>query len=109
MADVAQVKQVLINLVKNAMEAMENTSEPVIVFSVKRILNQVSIEIFNNGDLIPEEVLEKIFVPFFSTKPEGSGIGLSLSRQIIRNHQGQISVESRKGKGTTFRIILPAL
>lgn len=109
MADEAQIKQVLINLVKNAIEAMEHTSEPVLGISVKRILHQVSIEVSNNGDLIPPEVMEKIFVPFFSTKPEGSGIGLSLSRQIIRNHKGQISVESEKGKGTTFRVQLPVL
>jgi nitrogen fixation/metabolism regulation signal transduction histidine kinase len=109
MADPGQLKQVLINLVKNAIEALENTSEPLISIAVKRILHQVSLEIYNNGELIPPEVLEKIFVPFFSTKPQGSGIGLSLSRQIIRNHQGQISVESKKGKGTTFRILLPVL
>jgi len=108
-ADMAQIKQVLINLVKNAIEAMERTSEPLISITVKRILNHVSIEVFNNGELIPPDVLEKIFVPFFSTKPEGSGIGLSLCRQIIRNHQGQISVESKKGKGTTFRVMLPAV
>lgn len=109
LADEAQVKQVLINLVKNATEAMEHTTEPCIGITVKRIFNQVSIEIHNNGDLIPPEVLEKIFVPFFTTKVEGSGIGLSLSRQIIRNHGGQISVESEKEKGTTFKVLLPAL
>jgi nitrogen fixation/metabolism regulation signal transduction histidine kinase len=109
LGDEAQLKQVLINLVKNATEAMEHTSEPGIGVSVKRILHQVSIEIRNNGDHIPPEILEKIFVPFFSTKAEGSGIGLSLSRQIIRNHGGQISVESEKEKGTTFKVLLPAL
>jgi signal transduction histidine kinase len=74
---------------------------------VKRILNQVSIEVHNNGPAIPMEILEKIFVPFFSTKKEGSGIGLSLSRQIISNHGGQINVESNEPKGTTFRVLLP--
>ena len=109
MADEAQVKQVLINLVKNATEALADTPEPTIRLSVKRILHQAAIEVHNNGDPIPPEVLEKIFVPFFSTKPEGSGIGLSLSRQIIHNHNGQISVESEKDMGTTFRIMLPAM
>lgn len=108
-ADEAQVKQVLINLVKNAIEAMEHTIEPTLGISVKRILNQVSIEVNNNGELIPPEVLEKIFVPFFSTKTDGSGIGLSLSRQIIRNHQGQITVESERSTGTTFKLLLPAI
>ena len=96
-------------MVANAIEAMEHTAEPVISISVKRVLNHASLEIFNNGEYIPPEVLEKIFVPFFSTKEEGSGIGLSLSRQIIRNHRGQISVESKKKKGTTFTVMLPAL
>jgi two-component system nitrogen regulation sensor histidine kinase NtrY len=107
MADESQVKQVLINLVKNAMEALEDIPGPRLDISVKRILNFVSVEISDNGSGIPPEVLEKIFVPFFTTKPEGSGIGLSLSRQIIRNHGGQISVVSKEGKGTTFKVALP--
>lgn len=106
-ADDAQLKQVLINLVKNATEAMAYVKEPVIGISVKRILHQVSIEIHNTGPAIPADVMEKIFVPFYSTKPEGSGIGLSLSRQIISNHGGQIGVESLEGKGTTFKVMLP--
>lgn len=109
LADLSQIKQVLINLVKNAMEAMEHTPEPVISISVKRVLNHAALEVFNNGEHIPPEVLEKIFVPFFTTKAEGSGIGLSLSRQIIRNHRGHISVESKKKKGTTFTLMLPAV
>lgn len=106
-ADDAQLKQVLINLVKNATEAMAYVKEPVIGISVKRILHQVSIEIHNTGPAIPADVMEKIFVPFYSTKPEGSGIGLSLSRQIVSNHGGQIGVESLEGKGTTFKVMLP--
>jgi signal transduction histidine kinase len=107
LADENQIKQVLINLVKNAMEAMEGKPDPKLDLAVKRILNHVSVEISDNGSGIPTEVLEKIFVPFYSTKPEGSGIGLSLSRQIIRNHKGQIVVESEDGSGTTFRVMLP--
>ncbi len=107
MADGDQLKQVLINMVKNASEAMPDNQEPVIQISVKRILDRISIEIFNKGKAIPPDVLEKIFVPFYSTKAEGSGIGLSLSRQIISNHGGQILVESKEGKGTTFKIMLP--
>jgi len=106
-ADEAQIKQVLINLVKNATEALADMESPVIEISVKRILHQVAIEIYNNGPAIPPDILEKIFVPFYSTKTEGSGIGLSLSRQIISNHGGQIAVESERDKGTTFRVVLP--
>ena len=83
--------------------------DPVIRISVKRILHQVSIEIYNSGPAIPPNVLEKIFVPFYTTKAEGSGIGLSLSRQIISNHGGQIAVDSEEGKGTTFKLMLPVI
>jgi len=107
MADDAQLKQVLINLIKNATEAMARLPDPMIGISVKRILHRVSIEIHNTGPAIPADVMEKIFVPFYSTKPEGSGIGLSLSRQIVSNHGGQIGVESLEGKGTTFKVMLP--
>ena len=106
-ADDSQILQVLINLVKNATEALEGIPNPKLNLVVKRILNQVSIEISDNGSGIPDEVLKKIFVPFYSTKPTGSGIGLSLSRQIIRNHGGQISVQSKEGEGTTFKVALP--
>jgi len=109
MADDAQLKQVMINLIKNATETMNNVKDPVIGISVKRILHHLSIEIYNSGPAIPPDVLEKIFVPFYSTKPEGSGIGLSLSRQIISNHGGQITVESEEGKGTTFKVKLPVV
>jgi two-component system nitrogen regulation sensor histidine kinase NtrY len=108
-ADEAQLKQVLINLVKNATEALEGVESPLIEISVKRILHKVAIEIHNNGPAIPPDILEKIFVPFYSTKPQGSGIGLSLSRQIISNHGGQIGVNSREGVGTTFQVILSVL
>lgn len=106
-ADEAQIKQVLINLVKNATDALEGIENPLIEISIKRILHQVSIEIHNNGPAIPPDIMEKIFVPFYTTKVEGSGIGLSLSRQIISNHGGQISVESVEEKGTTFKVFLP--
>jgi len=107
LGDDSQIKQVLINLIKNATEALAERPEPTLNLAVKRILNHVSVEINDNGSGIPTDVLEKIFVPFYSTKPEGSGIGLSLSRQIIRNHGGQILVESEEDKGTTFKVMLP--
>ena len=106
-ADPAQIKQVLINLVKNALEALEGGEEPLLTVSVKRILDNVAIEVSDNGPGIPPDVRDRIFVPFFTTKRGGSGIGLSLSRQIIRNHGGQITVDTSNGKGTTFRFTLP--
>ena len=106
-ADRAQVSQVLTNLVKNAMEAMEHSEEKCLEISCKRVLDDAVIVIRDHGPGIPADILEKIFVPFFTTKTEGSGIGLSLSRQIIRNHGGQISVQSTTPGGSTFRVALP--
>jgi nitrogen fixation/metabolism regulation signal transduction histidine kinase len=107
LADEAQVKQVLINLVKNGMEALEECSEPMLQIGVKRVLDHMVIEVSDNGPGIPNDILEKIFIPFYTTKPEGSGIGLSLCRQIIRNHGGQVNVKSETGKGTTFTVSFP--
>lgn len=105
--DRIQLKQVLINLVKNGMEALEGISRPELTISVKRVLDDCLIEVRDNGPGIPPDQLDKIFVPFFSTKPEGSGIGLSLSRQIIRNHHGQLTVHAEPDRGALFRISLP--
>lgn len=105
--DHGQLKQVLINLIKNGMEALEEQSGPELILSVKRVLDDCYIEVSDNGPGILPEQLDKIFVPFFSTKLEGSGIGLSLSRQIIRNHHGQLTVNAGQHRGTVFRISLP--
>ena len=107
-ADEAQVKQVLINLVKNAAEAISDTDSPEIAISSRRVMDHVAIEVSDNGPGIPDHVIEKIFVPFYSTKPEGSGIGLSLCRQIMNNHGGHISVESDPDSGTTFVVAFSA-
>lgn len=103
LADKNMIEQVLINLIKNAMQAFEEQPE-------KRIeLNAYTsdkgrpvISVRDNGTGIDPEALEKIFIPFYSTKKSGSGIGLSLSRQIMRVHEGRISVKSRLGEGTEF-------
>ena len=95
------LEQVLINLVKNAMDAVKDKEEPKIVVSLQKIAqNKINIQIVDNGGGIPEEMMEQIFVPFFTTKDEGSGIGLSLSRQIMRLHKGNIEVQSEEGIGT---------
>ncbi|MCR9254187.1 MAG: sensor histidine kinase [bacterium] len=99
------IEQVLINLIKNAIEALEGGGE--IKIYLNRSLNEVSIAISDNGSGIPQDILENIFVPFYTTKKEGSGIGLSLSRQIIRKHHGDIQVSTQIKKGTTFTITLP--
>lgn len=106
-ADTEQLQMVLINLIKNAMDALDHTDQPVI--SVKGSIgnaSQVIIEIVDNGPGIEPEAMEKIFIPFFTTKKTGSGIGLSLSQQIIQMHGGQLKVVSPPGKGTTFFVLL---
>lgn len=104
-ADEKQIAQVLINLVKNAEEALKNQDNGKI--SVKAEINKngrTQISVIDNGLGIPGDLLDKIFVPFFSTKENGSGIGLSLSRQIMQMHGGTLKVESVPQK-TSFTIL----
>ena len=102
-ADLEMIEQVLINLVKNAIEAVKDSSEPKIKILADQNENlSVVISVCDNGYGIPEDNLGNIFIPFFSTKKEGSGIGLSLSRQIMKLHRGRIDVKTEAGAGTTF-------
>ncbi len=104
-ADEQMMEQVLINLVKNAVEAVKNTSEPEIKLSCHMDANQhICLSIQDNGEGIQADKLEQVFVPFFTTREEGSGIGLSLCKQIIRLHEGQIDIVSEPGEGT--RVVL---
>lgn len=105
-ADETQLQMVLINLIKNAMDALDQTEQPRI--TVKGSFNgqQVIIEITDNGPGIDPDAQEKIFIPFFTTKKTGSGIGLSLSQQIIQMHGGQLKLSSIPEKGTTFYVLL---
>ena len=98
--------QVFHNLLKNAVQALENTDRPEIRLSVCRS-DRLYLKIEDNGPGIPADIQEDIFVPFFTTKENGTGIGLSLSRQIVRHHRGQLCVKSEPGKGCCFLIVLP--
>ena len=101
------LNQVLINLIKNAAEAPIRDESKVIDVEFSPLANQRTlIKVKNNGALIPPEVREQIFIPFFTTKENGAGIGLFLSRQIINLHQGSISVTSNANEGTFFSIII---
>lgn len=104
-ADEKLIEQVLINLVKNAIQAMHNQASGVIelkAFMSKR--GRIVIQVSDNGQGIEPHVLEKIFIPFFTTKQQGSGIGLSLSRQILRLHGGTITAYSEPGVETKFTL-----
>jgi len=105
-ADLELIEQVIINLIRNAAEAIHEVKDPMISLNaVKDDEGQVKISVSDNGEGINNEILEKIFIPFYSTKPGNSGIGLSLSRQIMMLHNGQIEVKSGSGENTTFTLV----
>ncbi|MFC5271881.1 sensor histidine kinase [Adhaeribacter terreus] len=107
-ADPELIEQVLLNLVKNAVEACEHVAEPVIelaAFTDEKHPELVRIEVKDNGPGVPEEILDKIFVPFYTTKKQGSGIGLSLSRQIMKLHHGSLQMRPAEPKGTVFSLL----
>ena len=104
-ADENLISQVLLNLMKNALEAISHRPEGRIHVSARYATNMhPEICVTDNGPGIPEEILEQIFVPFFTTRENGSGIGLSLSRQIMRLHGGSLQVRSVPNKETVFCI-----
>lgn len=103
-ADVEMIEQVLINLLKNAIEALAETENPTLILTGRYEENAVKIEVIDNGPGIIKEALEHIFVPFYTTKRSGSGIGLSLSRQIMQMHNGSLSVESEPYVKTVFTL-----
>lgn len=102
-ADKTMIEQVLINLIKNAIQSFDEQPEKLIELrGYKSEKGNPVISVKDNGAGIDVEALEKIFIPFFSTKKTGSGIGLSLSKQIMRQHEGNITVKSKLGEGTEF-------
>jgi two-component system, sporulation sensor kinase E len=103
--DATQIQQVLVNLIRNAMQAMTRGGE--IRIETGAASEAVWVSISDTGSGIPEEKLNRIFQPFFTTKKKGSGLGLMIVQRIIRDHAGRIDVESKPGKGTTFRVWLP--
>lgn len=103
-ADGEQVEQVLLNLLRNVRQAA--TGKPGARVNLNSYLSRgkVLLEIADNGPGIVEEALDKVFIPFFTTKQDGSGIGLSLCRQIMRAHRGSISVRSQPEVRTVFTL-----
>jgi signal transduction histidine kinase len=112
-----EIGRVLLNLFNNAFYAVEEQRrqagedyEPIVAVSSKRVNDKIIIAIKDNGIGIPQNVLNKVFQPFFTTKPtgQGTGLGLSLSYDIIKAHGGELKVESTEGEGATFTILLPS-
>jgi signal transduction histidine kinase len=112
--DREQMKQVFMNLILNAIQAMKNEGGAILISTRPHSKDQsgqagrfIQVEIRDTGVGIPEENLEHIFDPFFTNKDEGSGLGLSISHQIVQEHGGYVTVESKVGKGTAFFINIP--
>ncbi len=105
--DKTKIKQALINILKNAVQALSETPEPQIIINVEEQSRFVRISIQDNGPGIPKELMDKIFDPYFTTKSGGTGLGLAIVKRIIESHGGSVEVEVKAGKGTKFIIILP--
>ncbi|MBI5634556.1 MAG: HAMP domain-containing protein [Nitrospirae bacterium] len=104
-ADTLQIKQVFLNIILNAVQAMPEGGR--LTIATRNTKDGVEITVSDTGIGISEETKQKIFQPFFTTKKDGTGLGLSISYGIIKEHEGEIVVESEAGRGTTFRILLP--
>lgn len=103
-ADTHLIEQTLINLIVNAIEALKGRANAKIQLSALLLNGKTVIKVLDNGTGIAPDVLDKIFIPFFSTRKTGSGIGLSLCKQIMMLHKGQIQVQSTEGEGTVFSL-----
>ena len=103
--DPAQIKQVLVNLVKNAIQAM--TRGGTLTLQTDSGVDGVVLTVADTGGGIPQEQINRIFEPFYTTKKKGSGLGLMIVQRIVREHQGRIELESHVGQGTVFRVWLP--
>jgi len=114
------IGRVILNLITNAFyavdekktlrQAQDESYEPTVSVSTKKINKGVEVSVSDNGNGIPQKVLDKIFQPFFTTKPtgQGTGLGLSLAYDIVKAHSGELKVETKEGEGSTFIIQLPA-
>ena len=97
---------VIINLLLNAIDAIKDVPDPqVAIVASTNLNNRTTIEITDNGKGIKQDILDKIFMPFFTSKKSGSGIGLSLSRQIMQVHKGSINVRSKPDEGALFSLV----
>ena len=103
--DRSQMKQALMNILLNAYQSMPSGGD--VVIKAYRVDSSVCIDITDSGEGIPQEKLSRIFDLFYSTKENGTGLGLSITKRIIEMHNGEIRVNSKKGKGTTFSVLIP--
>ncbi|GKU26769.1 MASE3 domain-containing protein [Clostridium folliculivorans] len=109
LCDETQIRQVMLNICKNAVEAMSEVKSPLLrISSGLRIdSNEIFIKISDNGNGMPKDMIKRIGTPFYSTKKNGTGLGLNACFNIIKEHNGKIEIQSKVGKGTTFTIVIP--
>ncbi len=105
MGDANQLKQVFLNVVTNAIQSMPDGGT--IEIASEQLGQRIVVTVSDNGPGIPKEVMSKLFVPFFTTRKAGSGLGMAVTRRIVENHGGSVSVDSEMGKGTTVSISIP--
>jgi signal transduction histidine kinase len=109
-ADGQRLRQVFSNVMKNALEAIDpRRSDGRVIINLFPEEDRAVVEVIDNGAGIAPEDREKIFLPFFTTKPSGTGLGMAIVKKIVDLHGGDISVESAPGRGTRVRISLPAV
>jgi signal transduction histidine kinase len=109
-ADRVSIQQVLLNLALNGMDAMEDVESPAerkLTVGARALDEGVELTITDTGHGIPRDRLSKVFDAFFTTKKEGVGLGLAISRSIVEAHGGRIAAEDHDGHGATFRVVLP--
>jgi signal transduction histidine kinase len=106
--DAGQIRQCLINLVRNAAEAVVAKNGGHVTLRTRTTGSRIEISVVDDGVGIPQDVVPRLFDPFFSTKESGSGLGLALTQQIVRDHGGDLAVTSTVGLGTTFTLSVPA-
>lgn len=103
-ADEQMITQVMLNLIKNAVQAMEMLEKAEIIVSAFPQENRVVLKVTDNGEGIPPEISDEIFMPFFTTRRKGTGVGLSYSRQVMAMNNGRIEFDSQPGR-TQFRLV----
>jgi signal transduction histidine kinase len=112
--DPDQLRQIITNLVANSLDAVRKVDAPRVEVTASVApdgalpLHAVAIQVTDNGSGIPVELQERVFTPFFSTKSQGTGLGLALVSRIVREHEGAVRIDSQPGMGTTISVYLPA-
>jgi len=113
-----EIGRVLLNLINNAFYAVNektkllaNSYEPLVKLTTRKLKDKIEIRVVDNGNGIPKNIADKIFQPFFTTKPtgQGTGLGLSLAYDIVKAHGGEIKVETKEGEGSELTVYLPIL